>query len=101
MRSGRAAAFQTAPAGEAIPYTIPIDASPRFRAVAERLLAAMAEHQVPGAALGILADGREEHATFGVASSATSQPVTAATRFQIGSLGKTVTGMLALFGSGK
>jgi CubicO group peptidase (beta-lactamase class C family) len=76
----------------AIPYTIAPNASSRFRAVAERLLAAMAEHQVPGAALGILADGREEHAVFGVASLETNAPVTAETRFQIGSLGKTYTG---------
>src|SRR5262245_61571133 len=33
----------------AVPHTVAPDASPRFRAVAERLLAAMAEHQVPGA----------------------------------------------------
>src|SRR5262245_14276071 len=32
-----------------MPHTVAPDASPRFRAVAERLLAAMAEHQVPGA----------------------------------------------------
>jgi CubicO group peptidase (beta-lactamase class C family) len=76
----------------AMPHTVAPDASPRFRAVAERLLAAMAEHQVPGAALGILADGREEHAVFGVASLATKAPVTADTRFQIGSLTKTYTG---------
>jgi CubicO group peptidase (beta-lactamase class C family) len=76
----------------AVPHTVAPDASPRFRAVAERLLAAMAEHQVPGAALGILADGREEHAVFGVTSLANKAPVTADTRFQIGSLTKTYTG---------
>jgi CubicO group peptidase (beta-lactamase class C family) len=79
-----------------MPHTVAPDASPRFRAVAERLLAAMAEHQVPGAALGILADGREEHAVFGVASLATKAPVTADTRFQIGSLVKTYTGMAVM-----
>ena len=86
-----------------IPHTIAPDASPRFRAVAERLLAAMAEHQVPGAALGILADGREEHAVFGVASLETKAPVTADTRFQIGSLTKTYTGtaVMRLIDQGK
>ena len=49
----------------AIPRTIASNASPAFRAVAERLLEAMAEHQVPGAALGIVANGQEEHAAFG------------------------------------
>jgi CubicO group peptidase (beta-lactamase class C family) len=80
----------------AMPHAVAPDASPRFRAVAERLLAAMAEHQVPGAALGILADGREEHAFFGVASLATKEPVTADTRFQIGSLTKTYTAMAVM-----
>ncbi len=86
-----AGALQAAPAA-AIPHTIAPDASPRFRAVAERLLVAMAEHEVPGAALGILADGREEHAAFGVASLETNAPITADTRFQLGSLNKTYTG---------
>ena len=87
----------------AIPHTVAPDASPRFRAVAERLLAAMAEHQVPGAALGILADGREEHAVFGVADLATKAPVTPDTRFQIGSLTKTYTGtaVMRLIDAGK
>ena len=46
-------------AGGSHPSHLAPNASPRFRGVAERLLVAMAEHQVPGAALGILADGRE------------------------------------------
>jgi CubicO group peptidase (beta-lactamase class C family) len=91
------------PPGAAIPHTIAPDASRCFRAVAERLLAAMEEHQVPGAALGILADGREEHATFGVASLKTNAPITADTRFQIGSLTKTYTGtaVMRLIDQGK
>ena len=84
-------ALETPPAA-AIPHTVAPDASPSFRAVAERLLAAMAEHQLPGAALGILANDREEHAVFGLASLDTKTPVTADTRFQIGSLTKTYTG---------
>src|SRR4051794_33809527 len=73
---------------EAIPHVIDRDASARFRSLAERLLAAMAEHKIPGAALGVLADGREEHGVFGLASLESKQPVTAETLFQIGSLSK-------------
>ena len=62
-----------------------------FRAVAETLLAAMREARIPGAALGILADGREEHATFGAASLASLRPVTPETLFQIASVTKTYT----------
>ena len=45
------------PGPTAIPNTIASDASPRFRAVADALLAAMPANGTPGAALGILADG--------------------------------------------
>ncbi|HEU5432779.1 MAG TPA: serine hydrolase, partial [Thermomicrobiales bacterium] len=55
-------------------------------------VAAMRDHQVPGAAIGLLADGREEHATFGLASLSSLRPVTPDTLFQIGSLAKTYTG---------
>jgi CubicO group peptidase (beta-lactamase class C family) len=74
-----------------IPNTLAPDASPRFQAVAERLLAAMADHKVPGAALGIYADGLEEHATFGVASVARQSPVIDETLFQLGPLTTTYT----------
>ncbi|MGC4107584.1 MAG: serine hydrolase [Thermomicrobiales bacterium] len=75
-----------------IPSTLAADASPEFRAVAEAVVAAMQAHQVPGVALGILAGDREEHATFGVASMSSLQPVMPETVFQIGSLTKTFTG---------
>jgi len=68
------------------------DRSPRFQAVARVLEAAMAEQHLPGVALGILADGIEEHAVFGVESIGTGAPVTNDTRFQIGSVTKTFTG---------
>ena len=51
----------------------------------------MRRHKIPGTALGILAGDREEHATFGVASVSSLQPVTPDTLFQIGSLSKTYT----------
>ena len=74
-----------------LPSTLAADASPEFRAVAEALVAAMRQSQLPGAALGILTGDREEHATFGVASLSSLRPVTQDTLFQIGSLAKTYT----------
>ncbi len=75
-----------------MPSSLAADASPEFTAVCEALVAAMQEHAVPGAAIGLLAGDREEHATFGRASISSSRPVTAETLFQIGSLSKTFTG---------
>jgi CubicO group peptidase (beta-lactamase class C family) len=74
-----------------MPSTLAADASPIFRTVTEALLTAMQQLQVPGAAIGLLAGGREEHATFGVASLSSLRPVTPDTLFQIGSLSKTFT----------
>jgi CubicO group peptidase (beta-lactamase class C family) len=75
-----------------MPSSLAADASPGFREVCEALVAAMQEHAVPGAAIGLLAGDREEHATFGLASMSSTRPVTADTLFQIGSLSKTFTG---------
>ncbi len=52
----------------------------------------MQQFQVPGAAIGLLAGDREEHATVGLASLSSLRPVTPETLFQIGSLSKTYTG---------
>jgi CubicO group peptidase (beta-lactamase class C family) len=78
------------------------DASPQFRAVADALVAAMGQHGVPGAAVGLLTGGREEHATFGLASVSSLEPVTPETLFQIGSITKTFTGtaIWSLIGQG-
>jgi CubicO group peptidase (beta-lactamase class C family) len=78
-------------------------ASAPFRAVVERLQAVMAEHDVPGAALGILAGGWEEHAVFGVDGVESNAPVTPDTLFQIGSITKTytATAMLRLLDMGR
>ncbi len=75
-----------------MPSTLAHDASPEFKAVAEALVAAMQATGVPGAALGMLAGDREEHATFGLASLSSMRPVTSETLFQVGSLTKTYTG---------
>ena len=74
-----------------MPSTLAADASPEFRTVAEALIAAMQEHHVPGAAIGLLSGDREEHATFGLASLSSMRPVTPETLFQLGSIGKTYT----------
>lgn len=71
--------------------SVPADASALFREVADALVVGMRQSRIPGAALGILADGREEHATFGLASLASERPVTPETLFQIASITKTYT----------
>ncbi|MCB1292602.1 serine hydrolase domain-containing protein [Mycolicibacterium sp.] len=91
---GRGAATATPgpPAPELpLPVFLARNASPEFRAVADALVEAMRGSGIPGAALGILTDRREEHATFGVASASSLRPVTSNTLFQIGSLSKTYT----------
>jgi hypothetical protein len=99
---------QAAPTGPwpdatAIPAKLAADASPRFRAVADAVRDAMVEHGIPGTALGILMDGEEEHAVFGLANLETNEPVTPETRFQIGSVGKTYTGtaIMQMIAAGK
>ena len=77
--------------GLPLPSTVAADASPQFRAVAEALMESMRKYRVPGTALGILTDDREEHATFGVASINRLLPAGPNTLFQIGSITKTYT----------
>lgn len=78
-----------------LPVSLARDASREFRAVVDALAAAMRSGRIPGAALGILAGGREEHATLGLASLSSLRPVTPETLFQIGSLTKTYTATAA------
>ncbi len=94
LTPGRRSLAQTpvATPGSALPSTLAADASPEFRAVAEALMAAMQTTGTPGAALGILADGREEHASFGFTSIDVGDPVTVDTLLQIGSITKPFTG---------
>ena len=91
------------PDAASIPNNVAADASPRFRAVADAVKAAMAANGVPGTALGILMDGEEEHAVFGVSNLETQEKVTPETRFQIGSVGKTytATATMQLIAAGK
>lgn len=80
-----------APPETPIPVGIARDASPEFRAVADAVVTALRAARIPGAALGILAGKREEHAVFGLASLASMRPVLPDTVFQIGSVTKTYT----------
>ena len=52
---------------------------------------------MPGVAVGVLQDGDERHAGFGVTSVENPLEVTPETRFQIGSISKTVTGTVVLY----
>ncbi len=101
--ANQAAANDLWPDSGSIPTTFTADPSPRFSAVADALKAAMAQHGVPGTALGILMDGKEEHAVFGLADVDAGIEVTPETRFQIGSVGKTYTGtaIMQLVAAGK
>jgi CubicO group peptidase (beta-lactamase class C family) len=64
--------------------------SSTFTRLVERAAALCAEHTIPGVALAVWHDGAVEEAGVGVTSAAHPLPVTADTRFQIGSITKTV-----------
>lgn len=67
-----------------------------FRLLCQRVEAAMTHFQVPGVAIGLVHDGREEVAGFGVTNVNHPLPVDADTFFQIGSTSKTVTATAAM-----
>ena len=84
-RSTRAAAQTSATP------TADINLDERFTALDDLIVARMAELQVPGVAVGIIAGEREHAAGFGVTNVAHPLPVDTETLFQIGSTGKTFT----------
>jgi len=49
-------------------------------------------HAVPGAAIGVLRDGTATTACYGTGNVTTTEPVTADTRFSVGSLTKSMVG---------
>lgn len=67
-----------------------------LRQLGERVVAAMGRLGVPGVAVGVLRDGEEGMAGFGVTSVAAPVPVDPHTLFQIGSITKTMTGTITL-----
>jgi CubicO group peptidase (beta-lactamase class C family) len=74
---------------------IATNAEAAFKSISELVPDAMKRHQVPGLAFGILADGREFTAGFGVTNVRHPLPVDDRTTFQIGSITKTFTATLA------
>jgi CubicO group peptidase (beta-lactamase class C family) len=72
-------------------------------ALESKLSELSAELQVPGVAAGVLLDGREEYAFYGVTSVENPLPVDETTLFQFGSTGKTytATALLRLVEEGK
>lgn len=55
------------------------------------------EMRVPGVAVGVLRDGEERHEAYGMTSVENPLEVTPDTRFQIGSISKTVTGTAVMY----
>lgn len=75
-------------------YYEPSDAG--FRQLCDFVLSEMRRLQVPGVSVGIIHDGHEFLAGFGVTSVENPLPITADTLFQIGSTTKTVTGTIIM-----
>ncbi len=65
--------------------------------VTDAAQAVMTQHAIPGLAIAITAQGEQRFYEFGVASTATRQPVTRETLFEIGSVSKTLTATLAAY----
>ncbi len=65
-------------------------------ALAGRVRAAMTRWHVPGAAVGVLVDGKRQEQGFGVVSLETGYPTRPDTLFQIGSITKLFTATLAM-----
>lgn len=69
---------------------------PDFARLSDFIVAEMRRLSVPGVSVGILHNGREYLAGFGITSVENPLPVTADTLFQIGSTTKTVTGTIVM-----
>jgi CubicO group peptidase (beta-lactamase class C family) len=72
------------------------DAAALFRALDARIEAAMAEHHIPGVAVGVYYQGQEYVRGYGVTNVDYPQPVDGDTLFRIGSVTKTFTGTTAM-----
>jgi beta-lactamase class C len=55
------------------------------------------EHDIPGLAVAVTVDGKQQVFTYGVAAKDTNTPVTKDTLFEIGSVSKTFTALLAAY----
>ena len=76
---------------------LPAMASPLDATVHEAANAVMQAYNVPGLAIGISVNGKQQFYTYGVASKADATPVTADTLFEVGSISKTLTATLAAY----
>ena len=72
------------------PHTAAED--PLFRSLDENVMAAMAQYQIPGVAVGVFYNGREYIRGYGVTNVDYPLPVDGNTLFRIGSMTKTFTG---------
>ena len=70
-------------------------------AVSDAILPLMKQWGIPGMAVGVTLNGREQVFTFGVSSLATRQPVAPDTIFEIGSITKTFTATLVAYAQEK
>jgi CubicO group peptidase (beta-lactamase class C family) len=68
----------------------------KFKNVGEVITNLMEKHKVPGAAAGILYDGKVHSAGFGITNIEHPLAVTADTLFQVGSISKTVTATMIM-----
>jgi len=73
-----------------------LEGTPAFQPLHERITEAMERLHVPGVAAGIIHDGAEHVAAFGVTNVDYPAPVVEDTLFQIGSTTKTLTATVAL-----
>src|SRR6266849_584410 len=90
FRSNRFCPDMDDPAKELDMTTTAMRAVTEFQDLHECVADRMRHYQVPGVAVGIIHDGEEHVATFGVTNVAHPQPVDADTLFQIGSTTKNV-----------
>lgn len=90
---GRATPAQAQPAPPAgAPPRSRQPRAPRLRALDEKIQAAMAQHQIPGVAVGMYYQGQEHVRGYGVTNVDYPQPVDGDTLFRIASTTKTFTG---------
>ncbi|PLC50255.1 class C beta-lactamase [Pollutimonas subterranea] len=74
------------------------DDAARIRGIVETAIRpVMAEHDVPGMAVALTIDGQAFYFNYGLASKQGNVPVTERTLFELGSISKTFTGLLAAY----
>ena len=84
-------------AGLALPACSPWRPAARQAAPGDIILALMRRHGIPGMAVALVHQGRYQVLSHGLAVPASGQPVTPDTLFEVGSISKTFTGLLAAY----